>query len=59
MFGMKIAKGKKLLDGKRIVFLCIAVLIVAAVIVLGLNWSAAVLMVFLTYLIENLILSIL
>lgn len=59
MFGMKIAKGKKLLDTKRIVFLCIAVLIVAAVIVLGLNWSAAVLMVFLTYLIENLILSIL
>lgn len=59
MFGMKIAKGKKLLDGKRIVFLCIAVLIVAAVIVLGLNWSAAVLLVFLTYLIENLILSIL
>lgn len=59
MFGMKIAKGKKLLDTKRIVFLCIAALIVAAVIVLGLNWSAAVLMVFLTYLIENLILSIL
>ena len=56
---MKIAKGKKLLDGKRTVFLSIAVLIVAAAAVLGLNWSAAVLLVFLTYLIENLILSIL
>ncbi|MBO4340414.1 MAG: CDP-alcohol phosphatidyltransferase family protein [Bacteroidales bacterium] len=59
MFGMKIAKGKKLLDAKRSVFLILAVLIAVLTAVLGLNWSAAVLMVFLTYLIENLILSIL
>ena len=59
MFGMKIAKGKKLLDAKRIVFLCLAILIVACTAVFGLDWSAAVLMIFLSYLIENLILSIL
>jgi len=59
MFGMKIAKGKKLLDGKRIVFLCIIVLAIVLTLVLGLNWSAAPLMVFAGYLIENLILSIL
>jgi len=58
MFGMKIAKGKKLLDAKRIVFLFIAAAIVVITVALGLNWSAAVLLVFITYLFENLILSI-
>ena len=57
MFGMKVAKGHKLLDSKRIVFLVAAVAVVALVAVFRLNWSLAVLGIFLTYLVENLILA--
>ncbi len=59
MFGMKVAKGHKLLDAKRIVFLCAIVLIVACTIILRLNWSLAVLGVFVFYILENLVLRVL
>lgn len=58
MFGMKIAKGHKLLDTKRIVFLVLAVASIAATIVFGLNWSIAVLAIFGIYIAENLVLWI-
>ena len=57
MFGMKIKKGSRLLDWKRIVFLVAAVLIIAAVAVMGLDWSLAVLGIFLFYILENCILA--
>ena len=58
MFGMKIKKGHKLLDAKRIVFLLLVVAAVVVTIVLGLNWSFAVLAVFVAYIAENLLLVI-
>lgn len=54
MFGMKIAKGHKLLDGKRIVFLCLAAAAIVFVAVAGLNWSLAVLLIFCSYILVNL-----
>lgn len=54
MFGMKIAKGHKLLDVKRMVFLALAVAAVLLTILLHLNWSLAVLLIFTAYLLENL-----
>ena len=56
MFGMKVAKGHKLLDTKRIVFFTLAILWCIAVAVLRLNWSLAVLGVFVIYILENLVL---
>lgn len=58
MFGMKIAKGHKLLDAKRIVFLCLVVAAIVVTIILGAHWSLAVLLAFLAYIIENLILAL-
>lgn len=58
MFGMKIKKGHKLLDAKRIVFLCLVVVAIVATIALGLNWSFAVLAVFVAYIVENLVLAV-
>ena len=55
MFGMKIKKGHKLLDMKRIAFLILALACVLAVILLRQNWSLAVLAVFSVYIVENLI----
>lgn len=55
MFGMKAGKGHKLLDGKRIVFLSLSACAIVAVIVLRLNWSLAVLLIFCLYLVENLV----
>jgi CDP-diacylglycerol--serine O-phosphatidyltransferase len=57
MFGMKIKKGHKLLDAKRIAFLILAVAVVLAVVLLKQNWSLAVLGVFSVYIVENLILA--
>ena len=54
MFGMKIKKGHKLLDTKRIAFLILAVAAVLAVILLKQHWSLAVLAVFSVYIVENL-----
>lgn len=58
MFGMKIKKGHKLLDAKRTIFLCLIAAVIVLTIVLGLNWSFAVLAVFVSYIIENLILAL-
>jgi CDP-diacylglycerol--serine O-phosphatidyltransferase len=55
MFGMKIAKGHKLLDAKRIVFLCLALAAIVFVAVAGLNWSLAVLLIFCLYILLNLV----
>ena len=59
MFGMKVAPGHKLLDAKRIVFLCLAAASCIFVAAAGLNWSLAVLMTFVVYIVENLIIYIL
>ncbi len=59
MFGMKVAKGNKLMVPKRIVFFCAAAIICVLVAVAGLNWSLALFLTFTFYLIENLILYIL
>ena len=56
MFGMKIKKGHKLLDSKRIAFLILSGLCIAATAVLRQGWPLAVLMVFLVYVAENLVL---
>ena len=56
MFGMKVAKGHKLLDAKRWVFLAAIVLAIVLCIVFGLNWSLVVLSAFVYYLVENLVL---
>lgn len=58
MFGMKIKKGHKLLDGKRITFLILAAVCVLAVLILHKNWSLAILGVFSAYIIENLIIAL-
>ena len=58
MFGMKIKKGHKLLDAKRIAFLVMAVAAVLAVVLLRQNWSLAVLAVFSVYVMENLIVAL-
>ena len=58
MFGMKIKKGHKLLDTKRIAFLILAVSSVLAVVLLRQNWSLAVLAVFSVYVIENLLVAL-
>ena len=58
MFGMKVAKGHKLLDTKRIVFLCVALAALVGTLVLRLNWSLAVLTVFVFYILENLVLRV-
>ena len=55
MFGMKIKKGHKLLDTKRIAFLILAVAAVLAVVLFKQNWSLAVLAVFSVYVVENLV----
>ena len=58
MFGMKIKKGHKLLDTKRIAFLVMAVAAVLAVVLFRQNWSLAVLAVFSVYVVENLIVAL-
>ena len=58
MFGMKVAKGHKLMDAKRIVFLSLAVAAVLFVIFAGCNWSLAVLLIFTLYILENLVLAV-
>ncbi len=53
MFGMKIKKGHRLLDTKRIAFLILAVACVLAVVLLRQNWSLAILAVFSVYIVEH------
>ena len=58
MFGMKIKKGHKLLDTKRIAFLILAAAAVLAVVLLRQDWSLAVLAVFSVYVVENLLVAL-
>ena len=59
MFGMKVAKGHRLLDTKRIVFLCLAVAAAVFTLVFRLNWSLFILLTFSAYLLENLFIAFL
>ena len=56
MFGMKVAPGHRLLDAKRIVFLGLAAVVILLTALLSRSWSLAILLIFLIYLVENLIL---
>ena len=58
MFGMKIKKGHKLLDAKRIAFLVMAAAAVLAILLLRQHWSLAVLAVFSLYVMENLVVAL-
>ena len=58
MFGMKIKKGHKLLDTKRIAFLVAALAIVLATVLMHGHWSLAVLAVFSFYIVENLLVAV-
>ena len=58
MFGMKIKKGHKLLDGKRTAFLILAATCILTMLILHKNWSLAILGVFSVYIIENLIIAL-
>ena len=57
MFGMKVKPGHKLLDTKRIVFLVLAVLAIVLALAVAKDVSLAILLVFVIYVIENLILA--
>ena len=57
MFGMKVARGHKLLDTKRIVFLVLSLAAIVLTFVAGFHWSLAVLLPFCIYLLENLFLA--
>ena len=58
MFSIKIAKGHKLLDAKHIVLIGLVAASIAVTAALRLNWSVAVLLVFGSYIVENLIIWI-
>ena len=58
MFGMKIKKGHKLLDGKRTAFLILAATCILTALILHKNWSLAILGIFSVYIIENLIIAL-
>lgn len=58
MFGMKIKKGHKLLDLKRIAFLMLALVCIVATVLLHAHWSLAVLAVFSVYIVENLVIAL-
>ena len=58
MFGMKIKKGHKLLDTKRIVFLVLALVSIVLTVVLKQNWALAILLIFSAYILENLLLFV-
>ena len=59
MFGMKIGKGHRLLDTKRVVFLILAAVCILATVLLHMDWSLAVLSVFCIYIAENLVVAVL
>ena len=57
MFGMKIKKGHKLLDAKRIAFLVLALAGILLTVLMHWHWSAALLAVFSVYIVENLVVA--
>lgn len=59
MFSMKVAKGHKLFDAKRIAFLSLSLVAGIIVIVFHLNWSLFVLLTFTIYLLVNLFVAFL
>lgn len=59
MFGMKVAPGHKLLDTKRIVFLVLALIGIVLALTVWKDVSLALLLVFVIYTVENLVLYIL
>jgi CDP-diacylglycerol--serine O-phosphatidyltransferase len=58
MFGMKIKKGHKLLDAKRVTFLVLASAGILSILLLRQDWSLAVLAVFSVYILENLAIAL-
>ena len=58
MFGMKVKKGHKLLDAKRIVFLAVAVIVLAGALIMKAHFSLAILIIFSFYIVENLVLCL-
>ena len=59
MFGMKIKKGHKLFDAKRIVFFAFAALAILLTVLLRAHWSLAPLLIFSFYILENLFCALL
>lgn len=59
MFSMKVAKGHKLFDAKRIVFLSLCLAALVFVLVFALNWSLFVLSCFTIYLLVNIFVALL
>lgn len=59
MFGLKIKKGHKLMDTKRVVFLSLALVSVVISLVFGLVWSLPVLFILLIYVLENIVVALL
>ncbi|MBQ9411274.1 MAG: CDP-diacylglycerol--serine O-phosphatidyltransferase [Bacteroidales bacterium] len=57
MFSIKIAKGHKLLDAKHIVLLALVAASIVVTAALRLNWSIAVLLIFSSYVVENLVIA--
>lgn len=58
MFGMKVAKGHRLLDTKRVVFLAVSLVVLVVTIILDAHFSMAVLIIFGFYILENLFLRL-
>lgn len=58
MFGMKVKKGHKLLDAKRILFLTVAVVALVLTFIFKLHLSFTVLTIFTFYIFENLVIWI-
>ena len=58
MFGMKIKKGHRLLDAKRIAFLAVSAALLLTAVLLHWHWSLAVLSVFSFYIAENLLAAV-
>ena len=58
MFSMKVSKGHKLFDGKRIVFLSLSLATAIITAIFMLNWSLFVLLTFTIYLLVNLFVAL-
>ena len=57
-FGMKIGKGRRLLDAKRTVFFILAAACVLLTVLLHARWTLAPLAIFSVYIVENIVLAI-
>lgn len=59
MFGIKVAKGRKLMDAKRWALVCVCFLAIAITAATGQNWTLVPVVIILGYITENLILKLL